>query len=55
MMLRMNVNELQPLIVEIFDLSSGHDKAEEGEGGSSTTTNTETPESSATTSQHQVS
>ena len=29
MMLKMNVNELQPLIVEIFDLSSGR---EEGDG-----------------------
>ena len=51
MMLRMNVNELQPLIVEIFDLSSGRDEADGAEGSeaASSTSQSKNPTSSVPT------
>ena len=51
MMLRMNVNELQPLIVEIFDLSSGRDEADGAEGDETRpTSQSKNPTSSIPTS-----
>ena len=51
MMLKMNVNELQPLIVEIFDLSSGREEGAGAEGSeASTTSQSKNPTSSVPTS-----
>ena len=52
MMLKMNVNELQPLIVEIFDLSSGREEGDGAgaEGSEASSTTPKNPTSSVPTS-----